>query len=80
MLVHDDVNVNTVSDPSFKDHRDYVNQSGLSRQAIFNQVEASLERLQTTYIDLLQIHRSDLRNVPAEVHSSRTNPQIVLTF
>ncbi|KAG9028345.1 hypothetical protein FRB95_006572 [Tulasnella sp. JGI-2019a] len=39
--------------------RDYVNQSGLSRAAIFNAVEASLERLGTSYIDLLQIHRYD---------------------
>jgi aryl-alcohol dehydrogenase-like predicted oxidoreductase len=36
-----------------KDTRDYVNQSGLSRAAIFNQVEASLERLGTSYINLL---------------------------
>jgi aryl-alcohol dehydrogenase-like predicted oxidoreductase len=33
--------------------------SGLSRQAIFNAVSASLARLETTYIDLLQIHRFD---------------------
>lgn len=39
--------------------RDYVNQSGLSRAAIFNAVNASLERLQLTYVDLLQIHRFD---------------------
>lgn len=39
--------------------KDYVNQWGLSRQAIFNQVDASLERLGTDYIDLLQIHRFD---------------------
>jgi len=46
-------------------HKDYVNQSGLSRQAIFNQVEASLKRLDTPYLDLLQIHRFD-KNVPIE--------------
>ncbi|KAF4825149.1 Aldo-keto reductase dtxS3 [Colletotrichum siamense] len=37
----------------------YMNQYGLSRAAIFNQVNASLERLGTSYIDLLQIHRFD---------------------
>lgn len=45
--------------------KDYVNQHGLSRQAIFNAVDASLARLETGYIDLLQIHRFDA-NVPVE--------------
>jgi len=45
--------------------RDYVNQHGLSRNAIFTAVEASLRRLDTPYIDLLQIHRFD-STVPIE--------------
>ena len=44
---------------------DYVNQRGLSRQGIFNAVNASLERLDTDYIDLFQIHRFD-KTVPIE--------------
>ncbi|CAH0024826.1 unnamed protein product, partial [Clonostachys rhizophaga] len=49
----------------FERSKDYQNQFGLSRTAIFNQVEASLKRLGTTYIDLLQIHRYD-NSVPIE--------------
>jgi aryl-alcohol dehydrogenase-like predicted oxidoreductase len=45
--------------PELRDQRDYVNQDGLSRAAIFNAVDASLQRLDTPYIDLLQIHRFD---------------------
>ena len=36
-----------------------ANQVGLSRLHIMNSVEASLKRLNTDYIDLYQIHRSD---------------------
>ncbi|TDZ39339.1 Aldo-keto reductase AMT2 [Colletotrichum trifolii] len=39
--------------------KDYQNMFGLSRAAIFNAVEASLRRLDTPYIDVLQIHRFD---------------------
>lgn len=48
-----------------KASKDYVNQGGLSRAAIFNAVNASLKRLQLDYIDLLQIHRFDA-SVPVE--------------
>ena len=44
----------------------YVNQGGLSRAALFNQVEASLERLGTSYIDVLQIHFWDPFTPPEE--------------
>ncbi|CAN9331036.1 unnamed protein product [Alternaria alternata] len=46
--------------------KDYANQWGLSRGAIFSAVEASLERLGTTYIDVLQIHRYDHTVSPEE--------------
>ncbi|KAH0422788.1 aldo/keto reductase [Colletotrichum camelliae] len=45
--------------------KDYQNMFGLSRAAIFNAVDASLRRLDTTYIDVLQVHRFD-PDVPIE--------------
>ncbi|KAE8382752.1 NADP-dependent oxidoreductase domain-containing protein [Aspergillus bertholletiae] len=38
---------------------DLVNQMGLSRKHIFEAVEASLTRLKSKYIDVLQLHRID---------------------
>ncbi|RLL96531.1 Aldo-keto reductase dtxS3 [Aspergillus turcosus] len=50
--------------------KDYVNQWGLSRTAIFNAVEGSLKRLNTSYIDVLQIHRFDPTVPPEETMSA----------
>ncbi|TFK62211.1 Aldo/keto reductase [Pluteus cervinus] len=58
--------IRTFLQPQLQDERDYVNQAGLSRAAIFNAVDASLERLQTNYIDLFQIHRYDSKTDPEE--------------
>ncbi|KAJ9203772.1 hypothetical protein DTO027B5_1187 [Paecilomyces variotii] len=44
-----------------KDNAGYVNQYGLSRKHIFESIEASLQRLDLPYVDLLQIHRFDPR-------------------
>ncbi|KAJ7812811.1 hypothetical protein B0H14DRAFT_2605529 [Mycena olivaceomarginata] len=46
---------------ALRNTRDYVNQDGLLRSGIFNTVESSLKLLDTPYIDVLQIHRFDLR-------------------
>ncbi|KAJ3929597.1 MAG: NADP-dependent oxidoreductase domain-containing protein [Lentinula lateritia] len=64
-LVAADPGTRTYYNPHMRDWPQYVNQSGLSRAAIFNAVDASLERLKTSYIDLLQIHRFDPK-VPVE--------------
>ncbi|GAA5947315.1 hypothetical protein JCM3765_001622 [Sporobolomyces pararoseus] len=41
------------------DEAGYVNQHGLSRKHIFDSIKASLERLGTDYVDVLQCHRFD---------------------
>ncbi|EIW74500.1 Aldo keto reductase [Coniophora puteana RWD-64-598 SS2] len=64
-LVAEYPELRTSTTPGLQNRREYVNQSGLSRAAIFNAVNASLERLGTDYIDLLHIHRFD-PDVPPE--------------
>lgn len=46
---------------AFELSKEYQNTFGLSRTAIFTQVDDSLRRLDTPYIDLLQIHRFDYK-------------------
>jgi aryl-alcohol dehydrogenase-like predicted oxidoreductase len=58
-VIHPDVSVKTMTMPELGNTRDFVNQGGLSRTAIFNQVDASLRRLGTSYVDVLQIHALD---------------------
>ena len=64
-LIPDDPSIRPHLARELKQQLQYVNQSGLSRAAIFNAVDASLARLETPYLDLLQIHRYD-PEVPAE--------------
>ncbi|KAG1890471.1 NADP-dependent oxidoreductase domain-containing protein [Suillus fuscotomentosus] len=65
-LVANDPSVPTFFMPDLNNLPEYVNQSGLSRAAIFNAVDASLARFDTSYIDLLQIHRFDPSVTPQE--------------
>ncbi|EGO03510.1 hypothetical protein SERLA73DRAFT_175018 [Serpula lacrymans var. lacrymans S7.3] len=66
-LVLSDPTKRSVNFPGLDKLPEYVNQSGLSRTAIFNAVNASLTRLETSYIDLLQIHRFDSKVPPEEI-------------
>ncbi|CAK7220657.1 hypothetical protein SBRCBS47491_004262 [Sporothrix bragantina] len=65
-MVGEEAAVNDHVYPWMAQTKDYVNQGGLSRAAIFNAVNASLQRLQTPYIDILQIHRYDSTVRPEE--------------
>jgi len=47
--------------------RNGPNGGGLSRKAIFSEIDASLRRLQTDYVDLYQIHRLDAETPIEEI-------------
>ncbi|KAI8065646.1 NADP-dependent oxidoreductase domain-containing protein [Gongronella butleri] len=63
MPVFDDISIAPMSLP-LTDPR-LINNGGLSRKAIFQAVERSLERLDLDYVDLFYIHRFDY-NTPME--------------
>ncbi|KAG1721647.1 NADP-dependent oxidoreductase domain-containing protein [Suillus lakei] len=65
-LVASDPSVQSFFRPSLDKLPKYVHRCGLSRTAIFNAVHASLDRLETQYIDPLQIHRFDASVTPEE--------------
>ncbi|OAX32779.1 Aldo/keto reductase, partial [Rhizopogon vinicolor AM-OR11-026] len=65
-LVANDPSIWSFFRTDLKQLHEYVNQSGQSRAAIVNAVDASLARLETPYIDLLQIHRFDPSVTPEE--------------
>ncbi|KAG6819566.1 hypothetical protein H0H93_010696 [Arthromyces matolae] len=64
-IVGNDPGVQWSPTQELRDQPEYVNQGGLSRAAIFNAIDASLKRLNLTYIDLYQIHAFD-RYTPVE--------------
>ncbi|KAJ5157770.1 aldo-keto reductase dtxS3 [Penicillium canariense] len=57
---------NGASLPNNAEPRILISYQGLSRTAIFKAVEGSLRRLDTSYIDVLQIHRFDPTVPPEE--------------
>jgi len=59
--------LNVQAEGATKSSGEYANEGGLSRKHIFDAVDASLERLQTPYMDVLQIHRLDQETPKAEI-------------